>query len=128
MLASTLNSRSMRSTSTSRCSSPMPEISVWPVSSLVLTWKVGSSSARRPRATDIFSWSDLVLGSMATEMTGSGKTIISRRIARVDLLDADGGSDVAGVDLLDVLALVGVHHEDAADALRLARARVEHAA
>ena len=42
----------------------MPEISVWPVSSLVWTWKVGSSSARRPSATDIFSWSDFVLGSI----------------------------------------------------------------
>ena len=58
----------------------MPEISVWPVSSLVATRKVGSSSARRPRATDIFSWSDFVLGSIATEMTGSGKTIVSSRI------------------------------------------------
>ena len=51
----------------------MPEISVWPVSSLVCTWKVGSSSARRPRATDIFSWSAFVFGSTATLMTGSGK-------------------------------------------------------
>ena len=59
----------------------MPEISVWPVSSLVWTRKVGSSSARRLRATDIFSWSDFVLGSTATLMTGSGKVMFSRRIA-----------------------------------------------
>jgi hypothetical protein len=47
---------------------------------LVRTWKVGSSSASRPSATDIFSWSVFVLGSMATEITGSGKVIVSRRI------------------------------------------------
>ncbi len=60
----------------------MPEISTWPVSSLVWTWKVGSSSARRPRATDIFSWSIFVLGSTATLMTGSGKSMFSRRTGR----------------------------------------------
>ena len=58
----------------------MPEISIWPVSSLDLTMKVGSSSARRPSATPIFSWSDLVLGSTATVMTGSGKSIDSSLI------------------------------------------------
>ena len=58
----------------------MPEISVWPVSSLVRTWKVGSSSARRPSAIDIFSWSTFVLGSTATLMTGSGKMMFSRWI------------------------------------------------
>ena len=30
----------------------------------------------------IFSWSTLVFGSMATLMTGSGNSIVSRRIAR----------------------------------------------
>ena len=104
----------------------MPEISVWPVSSLVRTWKVGSSSARRPRATPIFSWSTFVFGSIATLMTGSGKSIISsliglsrraQRVAGGDLLDADGGGDVAGRDVLEVDAFVGVHLEDAADAL-----------
>jgi hypothetical protein len=58
----------------------MPEISIWPVSSLVWTWKVGSSSAKRPRATDIFSWSDFVFGSTATLMTGSGKSMVSSLI------------------------------------------------
>jgi len=56
----------------------MPEISVCPVSSLVRTWKVGSSSARRPSAIDILSWSAFVLGSTATLITGSGKMIFSR--------------------------------------------------
>src|SRR5436305_562005 len=47
MLASTRNSRFIRSTRTSRWSSPIPEMMVWPVSSSVRTWKVGSSSASR---------------------------------------------------------------------------------
>ena len=114
----------------------MPEISVWPVSSLVRTWKVGSSSARRPSATDIFSWSDFVLGSIATEMTGSwnvDRLELDRRVGRGqrvagdDLLDADAGGDVARVDLLDLLAVVGVHHQDAADALGAAGGDVQHA-
>ena len=61
----------------------MPEISVWPVSSFVRTWKVGSSSARRPSATPIFSWSTFVFGSIATLMTGSGNSIISSLIGSV---------------------------------------------
>ena len=44
------------------------------------------------------------------------------RVAGDDLLDADAGGDVAGVDLLELLAVVGVHHQDAADALGLAGA------
>ena len=35
----------------------------------------------------------------------------------VRVAQADGRGDVAGVDLLDLLALVGVHLEQAADAL-----------
>ena len=58
----------------------MPEISVWPVSSLVCTRKVGSSSARRPSATDIFSWSDFVFGSIGDLDDGLGE---------VDLLELD---------------------------------------
>jgi hypothetical protein len=55
----------MRSMSTSRCSSPMPAMMVWPVSSSVWTRKVGSSSASRWIALPSFSWSDFVFGSMA---------------------------------------------------------------
>ena len=74
----------------------------------------------------ILSWSALVLGSMATSMTGSGKVIDSRmtgwsgsreRVAGEGLLEADGRGDVAGVDDVDLLAVVGVHLEDAADPL-----------
>ncbi len=56
----------------------MPAMTVWPVSSSVFTRKVGSSSERRASAVASFSWSALVLGSMASLMTGSGKVIRSR--------------------------------------------------
>ena len=56
----------------------MPAMMVWPVSSSWLTWKVGSSSASFWIAVPSFSWSPLVLGSMATRSTGSGKVIDSR--------------------------------------------------
>ena len=53
-------------------------MTVWPVSSSSLTWKVGSSSASFWIAVPSFSWSLLVFGSIATEMTGAGKVIDSR--------------------------------------------------
>ena len=56
----------------------MPAMSVSPDSGSVLTRKVGSSSARRWSATPSLSWSALVLGSILTSMTGSGKVIDSR--------------------------------------------------
>ena len=58
----------------------MPEMTVWPVSSSFLTLNVGSSSASFWIAVPSFSWSLLVFGSMATEMTGSGKFIDSSTI------------------------------------------------
>ena len=112
----------------------MPEITVWPVSSSVRTWKVGSSSESENRALDILSWSALVLGSTATWMTGSGKTSSSSTIglARVaegvtglGVLEADAGHDVAGEDVIAVLAVVGVHLQDAPDALLGLGAAVE---
>ena len=70
---------------------------------------------------------------MAMEMTGSGKTIDSRMIGLswphsvspvLVLLKPDGGRQLAGVDDLAVLAMVGVHLQDAADAFLLALGRV----
>src|SRR5262249_43527284 len=46
-------------------------------------------------------------------------------VAGDDVLEADRGRDVAGVDLLDLLALVRVHLEEAADPLALALRGVE---
>ena len=108
----------------------MPEISVWPVSSSERTWKVGSSSASRASAVPSFSWSAFVFGSIETAITGSGNSIVSsmigavriaERVAGGGLLQADAGDDVAGVDLLALLAVVGVHLEDAADPLLCGR-------
>ena len=53
---------------------------VWPVSSSVRTWKVGSSSDSAPSALPSLSWSAFVFGSMATEMTGSGNSMRSSTI------------------------------------------------
>ena len=43
--------------------------------------------------------------------------LVANRVARGDVLQADAGADVAGVDLADLFALVGVHLQQAADAL-----------
>ncbi|CFU01170.1 Uncharacterised protein [Bordetella pertussis] len=56
----------------------MPEIMVWPDSSSVRTRNDGSSCASRLSAMPIFSWSALVRGSTACEITGSGKVMRSR--------------------------------------------------
>ena len=104
----------------------MPAMTTCPVCSSVLTRNVGSSAISFCRPTPSFSWSLLVFGSIASEMTGSGKSIdsstigvllVAQRVAGADLLEADGRGDVAGVDLLDLLTLVGVHLQEAADAL-----------
>ena len=49
---------------------------------------------------------------------------VAQGFARGHVLQAHAGGDVAGQDLLDLLALVGVHLQDAADALLLAADRV----
>ena len=56
----------------------MPEMMVWPDSSSVCTRNDGSSCARRFSAMPIFSWSALVFGSTAWEITGSGNSMRSR--------------------------------------------------
>ena len=58
----------------------MPWISVWPSNSSDSTWKVGSSSASRAEALAEALLVALVLGSMATAITGSGNSICSRAI------------------------------------------------
>ena len=76
--ASTLNSRSRRSTITSKWSSPIPAIIVWPVSWSVCARNVGSSSANFAKASPILPWSFFVFGSIASSITGSGNSIDSR--------------------------------------------------
>ena len=58
----------------------MPEMIVCPDSWSVETRNDGSSLARRCSAMPIFSWSALVFGSTATEITGSGNSIFSSTI------------------------------------------------
>ena len=105
---------------------------VWPVSSSVWTRNVGSSSESEPSALPSLSWSAFVFGSIATEITGSGNHLsrmigcaaIAQRVAGRRLLEAETGDDVARVRDLDVLALVRVHAQDAADALLAVLRRV----
>ena len=56
----------------------MPAMTTWPVSVSVLTRNVGSSAMSLASPMPSFSWSDFVFGSIASEMTGSGKSIASR--------------------------------------------------
>ena len=62
-------------------------------------------------------------------MTGSGNVMFSRmigvvlvaeRVASERLLEANGGGDATCVDRIHLFALVGVHHQHAADALAFA--------
>ena len=71
----------------------MPWIRVWPVSSSDSTWKVGSSSASRARPPPSFSWSAFVFGSIATAITGSGNSIVSR------ITGASGAESVSPVEV-----------------------------
>ena len=50
----------------------MPAMIVWPVSSSVWTWKVGSSSESESSALPSLSWSAFVLGSIATGSPARG--------------------------------------------------------
>ena len=50
--------------------------------------------------------------------------VVAERVARARVLEADRRADVAGPDLLDLLALVRVHLQQARDALALVLARV----
>jgi hypothetical protein len=74
------------------------------------------------------------LGSTAISITGSGKVIVSRttgsllvaeRVAGGGVLQTGQRDDVAREGLFDLLAVVGVHHHHAADALFLALGRVQ---
>merc|ERR1711966_295899 len=61
-----------------KCNSPIPSMTVWFVSSSRVKWKEGSSAANLTKPVDIFSKSALDFGSMATLMTGSGNSILSK--------------------------------------------------
>ena len=82
------------------------------------------------------SWSALVLGSIATEITGSGNVIDSSRIGWLSSASVSpvvvyfrptAAAMSPGEHLVDVLAADGVHPQDAADPLLAPVGRVEHA-
>ena len=77
-LAFTLNSLFKRSIIISRWTSPIPEITVWPVSLSTFTLKVGSSSLNLFIPFANWSWSPLETGSIDTETTGSGNSMDSK--------------------------------------------------
>ena len=117
----------------SRCSSPMPEMRVWPVSASVRTRNDGSSVASLLQRA-----AELLLVGLRLRLDGDRDdrlrelhalehdrlVLVAERVARGGVAEADRGGDVAGVDLLDLLALVGVHLEEPADALLLPLDRV----
>ena len=113
----------------------MPLITVWPLSWSTATRNDGSSVASRASAWPIFSWSPLVFGSTAISITGSGNSMrssttgcagIGQRVAGRRVLEPGQCQDVAGARFLDVLAVVGVHQQHAADALAVVLDRVQH--
>ena len=109
----------------SRCSSPIPEMSVCPVSWSVRTRNVGSSSDRRCAGGELVLVAlglrldrdrDHRLGEVhRLELDRRG--LDRERLAGRRVLQADQGGDLAGLDLLALLAVVRVHLEDAADPL-----------
>ena len=127
-LASTLNSRFIRSTRISRCSSPMPAMMVCPVSWSERTRKVGSSSCELLERDG-----ELVLVGLGLGLDGDVDdrirelhrleddrlVLVGQRVPGARVLEADGGADVAREHLFDLLALVGVHLEQSTDPLPL---------
>ena len=109
-----------------QCSSPMPEMMVWPVSSSVLTRKDGSSWISFCRAMP-----SLFLVGLGLRLDGDGDDrlgelhrleddrmfFVAQGVAGGGVLQADRRGDVAGVDFLDLFTLVGVHLQETADAL-----------
>ena len=55
-----------------------------------------------------------------------GCVLGTQGVAGGGILQADGGNDIAGVDLLNILSVVGVHLKDAAQTFLLALGAVEH--
>ena len=53
--------------------------------------------------------------------------LVAEGITGGGVLQADSGGDVAGVDSLNILTVVGVHLQDTAHALTLALGGVQHA-
>ena len=107
----------------------MPAMMVWPVSSSVRTWKVGSSSDERLERLAHLLLVDLGLGldGDVDDRLGELERLeddrvvgVAERVAGLGVLHADAGHDLAGEDRVAVLAGVGVHLQEAAEALLVA--------
>src|SRR3989338_7753639 len=100
----------MRSTIISKWSSPIPLITVSPVSASDWILKVGSSSERRFNAIPIFSWSALVF--------------VSEIVRSLRILQAYGGGNFSGENLFHLFSLVRLEAHDSAQALFGLRGRI----
>ena len=111
----------------------MPAMMVWPVSSLVLTreGRIFFDQALERVAHLFLVGLGLRLDGHRDDRLGEGRRLeldveilVAKRVAGVDVLDADDGGDVAGVNTFRFLALVGLDLDEAADALALVGARI----
>ena len=114
----------------------MPERMVWPVSGSVWTLKVGSS--RISLSSDNAQLFLIALG-LRLDRHGDHRRrkfnrlehdrilLVADRVAGADVLQPDRRRNIAAINLLDLLALVGVHLQQAADALDRVPGRVVHA-
>ena len=134
MFAATRNSRIIRSTRTSRWSSPMPAmrvsadlgVGVDPEGRILLGEPLEGEGELV--LVGLRLGLDLDLDDGLREghrLEDDGMLGVGQGVAGEGLLEPDRRGDVARVDLLDLLAVVGVHLEDAADPLALALGRVE---
>ena len=114
----------------------MPEIIVWPVSSSVRTLKDGSSVASFCRDKTELFLVGLAFRFDRDRYDRIGKidrfkndrlVFVAQRIAGRRGFQPDRGGDVAGINFLDLFALVRVHLEQAADSLSFSFGRIINA-
>ena len=120
----------------SRCSSPMPLRMVWP------HLLIGRDAERRILGRELRQRdAELLLVGLRLRLDrdlddriGEFHLLqdhrllrIAQRVAGAHFLQAGQRDDVAGIGFLDVLAVVGVHQQHAADALLAVLGRVDHA-
>jgi hypothetical protein len=103
----------------------MPLMMVWPVSSSVCERNEGSSSASFCSVSPSFCDRDHWLREVHA-FQDDRVSFFAERVARRRQLQTQRGTDVTGLDVFDVFALVRVHQHQAADALALLLDGVHH--
>src|SRR5438093_13128533 len=96
----------------SRCSSPMPLMIVCAVSGSECTRNVGSSSESFASAMPSLSWSALVLLDRnrddgvreAHRLENDRMRLIAQCVAGARVLEGDGGGDMAGAHVLELVS------------------------